>query len=184
MNIEEANLKLNQALAELKRGDLAGAEKVLQESGAYAAPLRDRNYLLALIYQARGDIPAALKYAAAELSAFPNHSGAAEMKVSLGDLFSRLVQEIGTAIAEKRWDRGLELSTALIGAADQSNRLHHLRGVCLGKLGRYYEALAAFQSELAGNPRNVEAQSELGRLQRALTARPTLRIPPRTDAWK
>ena len=83
MNIEEANRLLNQALEELRRGEPAKAERLLQRADEFPETLRDRDLLGAMIRCAKGDLPGGISRLEAEIRSFPDNTAAVDLLKAL-----------------------------------------------------------------------------------------------------
>jgi len=191
MNIEEVNNLLNQTLDQLRQGRLDQAEALLAKADEYSAPVRDRNFLHAVLQYTRGNAAAAILSLDKELSAFPDNGAAAELRRSLSgaalsghESLESIMRGMRAAIAEKQWAKALGLADKAAFSAPAAEKIHYWRGVCQGQLGRFFEALSSLRLELSRNQEDRETKQELEKLQRALTVRSPLKIPPRRSDWK
>jgi len=187
MDMEEANQCINTALEALQRNEIAAAEAAICRSTGYAQPLRDRQFLWALIKHAKGSLEETLTHLRLELTDFPDNVAAKELLASLeasqsqtGSSGKELLGQIEQAMAAKEWNRAL----TLLEQCGQIPRRKYLQGICLAQLGRYHQALAAYQEELKSCPGSSQAKRAIEAIVKATTPRIPLKIPPRTEGWK
>lgn len=78
------------------------------------------------------------------------------------------VQASIQALQEGRFVDAMRAAESAASLGLEFPGLHYLRAICLNKVGRHEEALAACERELSINPGNVEARQEFENLSHAL----------------
>jgi len=173
-----------QALTLAQRGDMAGAEKILEVIIKRERKNADAFHLLANIRHSKGDAAGALKLFETASRVSPNDSviafNHAAVLAGLGRhaeaeaSFARAVAlrpddaeamfaRAASLAALKRYEEALACYDAARSAGMTSNpQLYANRGATLAALGRHEEAIASCDRALAANPNDVEAHFNRG----------------------